>query len=103
MRKCFLNSEESAFRVDVKEFIVLGFGEPGKRSEGGDACVDEENIDFSEFRGDCGEQFVNFGKLGDIGLNDERVLAKDFCCFIQSFLAASGNGDAGALFLETLR
>ena len=75
MRQRFLNGEKGALGVDVKEIVIIGFRKSGKRSELGDTCIDEEDVDFSELRAHCGKGFIDFGKLGDIGLNDERVLA----------------------------
>src|SRR3984957_6810716 len=103
VRKRFLNGEERTLGVDVKKFVIRGFGESAERSEFGDAGVYKKNVNLSEFRGHRGEKFVDFRKLGDIGLNDQRVLTENFRRFIKSFLAASGNGDARALLLKTLR
>jgi len=59
-----------------------------------------ERIDLAEFRGNLGEESVEFGEFGDIGFYGEGVGADGFDCRVESFLIATGDGDFRALVVK---
>ena len=76
MRDRFLDGEESAFHVDVKSLVIETFRCFADGSEFGNARVDEQNVDPTQFFDDRLEELIEIIQFADVRSNGEDATAK---------------------------